>query len=110
LEEAGVPHYLLRTLQQHFVQRTVGANNKKVNLERGCPQGSMLGPYLWNIMYNKIIHRIEQTYPHACVYADDTLIILGSNSLQEFETIVSNCITNIETILEDYGLELNSSI
>jgi len=67
LEEAGISHYLLRTLQQYFVQRTVGANNKKVNLEHGCLQGSVLGPYLWNIMYDKIIRRIEQTYPHACV-------------------------------------------
>ena len=107
LEEASVPHYLLRMLQQYFAQRTVGANNKKVTLERGCPQGSVLGPSLWNIMYDEVIHQIELTYPQACVYADNTLIILGSNSLQEFETIISNCITNIQTILEDYRLQLN---
>ena len=48
-------------------------------------------------------------YPQVCVYADDTLIILGSNSAETLETVVSNCIENVETLLCNFSLQLNVS-
>jgi len=48
-------------------------------------------------------------YPQICVYADDTLIILGSNSADTLETVVSNCTENVETLLSNVCLQLNVS-
>ena len=39
---------------------------KRVN--RGCPQGSSLGPLLWNIFQNDLVYAIEQ---NLSMYADD---------------------------------------
>ena len=39
---------------------------KQVN--RGCPQGSALGPLLWNIFQNDLVYEIEQ---NLSMYADD---------------------------------------
>ena len=108
LAKAGLPHFLLKNIENYFTERTIDYNGyPKITLERGCPQGSVLGPTLWNLMFDKVIDRLQGVYPNICVYADDTLIILGSNTTQGLENMVTCCIENTEAVLLEFGLLLN---
>ena len=50
LAKAGLPHFLLKNIENYFTEWTVDCNGSpKITLERGCPQGSVLGPTLWNL-------------------------------------------------------------
>jgi hypothetical protein len=49
LELANVSEYLYRCITPYLPERTVEYNREGISLERGCTQGSVLGPSLWNI-------------------------------------------------------------
>ena len=49
---------------------------KRVN--RGCPQGSALGPLLWNIFQNDLVYEIER---NLSMYADDNQLLEISDNV-----------------------------
>ena len=49
---------------------------KRVN--RGCPQGSALGPLLWNIFQNDLVYEIER---NLSMYADDNQLFEISDNV-----------------------------
>lgn len=44
-------------------------------IERGVPQGSVLGPLLWNVGYNEVLRATLPDGVFPICYADDTLLV-----------------------------------
>jgi len=47
------------------------------SLQRGCPHGSVLGPFLWNVLFDDVL---DTQLPPRCdliAYADDLLLLVG---------------------------------
>ena len=58
--KAYFPHtHLLKTLISYLSDRKVNieceGKQKQISLEKGCIQGSVLGPLLWNIVANDVL-------------------------------------------------------
>lgn len=49
----------------------------------GCPQGSCLGPILWNIVANAILCSMSSGDSQVFAYADDFTMIVGGGGLRE---------------------------
>ena len=107
LASSHVPQYLVRTIGSWMSERTAKCEHEEIAIERGCPQGSVLGPALWNLQYDTIIKKLAEKYLHVTVYADDTAIILAANSIGEFENEVCLAIQRTNEHLEHIGLKLN---
>lgn len=57
---------------------------KKVN--RGCPQGSVLGPQIWKLVMNELIEEVGKVGDNEMiVYADDGVIVVWGNSRRRME-------------------------
>ncbi|MGC8733369.1 MAG: RNA-directed DNA polymerase, partial [Halothiobacillaceae bacterium] len=53
-------------------------------VERGCPQGSICGPYIWNMMMDTLLGRIERQTEY-CAYADDLVLLVEGQSRSDIE-------------------------
>ena len=53
-------------------------------MERGVPQGSMIGPILWNIVYDRLLERSMTTGCHVIGYADDIALLVADINIEVF--------------------------
>ena len=91
LRKMRCPRDLYRCFQDYFRKRRVTYNDGKVNITRsltkGCPQGSVCGPILWDISFEPVLRALlecEHISSHAA-YADDIALIISAESRRELE-------------------------
>ncbi|KMQ84870.1 reverse transcriptase, partial [Lasius niger] len=91
LRHKEFPDYIRRILDSYLSNRSicfVGRDGKRHErpMEAGVPQGSVLGPFLWNIAFDSILN-IEiddddvNNESHIICYADDTMIVVTGSDL-----------------------------
>lgn len=71
------------------------------------PQGSLMGPYFFNIYTNATQRVIEQLGGSAIIYVDDTTILLEGDSKQDLETKAKTVIHGIRNYFISLNLSLN---
>lgn len=54
---------------------------------RGCPQGSIAGPAIWNLMVDDLLHTLTNNGCKVVAYADDLLLLVEGNSRAEIERL-----------------------
>ncbi|KMQ89040.1 reverse transcriptase [Lasius niger] len=86
LAERRVPDYLRRILDAYLSERYIEFRNTEGELvrrsvEAGVPQGSVLGPLLWNIAYDSTLRVTKEPGCDVVCYADDTLIIATADDI-----------------------------
>lgn len=101
VKQGGAPPNLYRILVSYFTNRRVCfvAGNQttwKTNT-MGCPQGSVLGPTLWNLLLNDLLLLPRPEGVHLIAYADDVTIAIEASSRAEIER---NAATMLERITE----------
>jgi len=84
----GVPGYLVRMVRAYFVGRGIvfrdaGGGLRRREILRGVPQGSVLGPLLWNLAYDEVLGRVLLPGCHVICYADDTLVVAGGRNWED---------------------------
>lgn len=109
MEEIGVPKYLTGLTRSYFCGRKVVLGGEYRTLERGCPQGSVLGPLMWNIGYNYVLTGMDRVWTKSYAYADDTLMLLAAESIEELYHKVQLNIKRVEKDMQKGGLLLNIS-
>jgi hypothetical protein len=89
LKVLQVPNNLIRIIKSYFKERTVYYRTNTVTVEKvttkGCPQGSVLGPLLWNLVMNSLL---RTNFPEKCelvAYADDAALLVCGNTRRELE-------------------------
>ncbi|KAH8323775.1 hypothetical protein KR067_012650, partial [Drosophila pandora] len=107
---AGTPVYLQRIISSYLSDRTLlyetEEGTKRYEVTAGVPQGSVLGPLLWNIMYDEVL-RIE--LPEGCKligFADDLALMVVAKETKEVESNANNAIKCISAWMADSGLDL----
>ena len=114
----GLNDNALRLLKNYLSDRDqyVQLGNTKSQLHgisRGIPQGSVMGPLLFNIVINDLNAATKQI--DLIMYADDTTLIStletfgNTNRPTEIENNISNEISKITTWLHSNKLKLNAS-
>jgi len=102
-----IPPALIRIIRDYLCDRRARTNLHEITLEKGCPQGSVLGPLLWNLAYNHIIEKMLEQKMGIICYADDTILITRSPSLEKAKERVRTSTLLIAELLAVSGLKLN---
>ncbi|KAH8335102.1 hypothetical protein KR074_007232, partial [Drosophila pseudoananassae] len=72
----------------------------------GVPQGSVLGPALWNVMYDGVLRLDLPERTHLVGFADDIAVAAVAKTIQEAEEHCNAAIANAIGWLEQVGLSL----
>lgn len=88
LANKGFPDYLRRILDAYLAERmivypTIDGGGESREVQAGVPQGSVLGPLLWNIFYDEILRASTENGCSIVCYADDTLVVVAAASVPE---------------------------
>jgi hypothetical protein len=101
LRQKGVPRYLLATLKSYLTDRTVTYRDGSVEVSKactkGCPQGSVLGPTLWNSVLDMYLDSELLPNTETIAYADDIAIVVRARTRQELRDHIRE---SIERVME----------
>lgn len=84
LQEIGVSWYTIRLIKNYFQGWELLINwTKKMKTFMEVPQGSVIGPVLWNVMYSSVLEIEVPTGCWTVACADDLVIITTANTVDE---------------------------
>lgn len=106
----GVPAYLIRLVADYFRRRILrydtDAGTKEHPITGGVPQGSVLAPTLWNVMYDGIFKLPIPEEAKIVGFADDAALIVVAKHREEVVQICNWSIKVIHEWLNNMGLQL----
>lgn len=97
---------LTTLLESYFRDREISSGGVRKQMSAGVPQGSIIGPTLWNLAYNGVF---KLRLPHGCEiigYADDIVIVIKDTDEKIVESRGIECIEQVERYLSTLKLEM----
>ncbi|CAB0040027.1 unnamed protein product [Trichogramma brassicae] len=83
------PEYLLRIVGSYLSARELDYDTddgpESYRVTAGVPQGSVLGPILWNVMYDAVLRLNFGGYVKIVGFADDIALVAVAKHLWQIE-------------------------
>lgn len=113
LSEAGVEPTICRwvayMLQSRRVQTTLLDQTVEVRATRGCAQGGVLSPLLWNLVANKLLKILNGAGIYTQGYADDIVIVIAGKFMSTLTELMQRALKTVELWCLDENLTVNPS-
>ena len=106
----GVEESVVRVLRDYLRGRTLHYDTldgcRRRAMRAGVPQGSVLGPTLWNIMYDGVLRMAMPEGTDIIAYADDLVVMARARQLRDVVATANAAVRRVQEWLEGAGLQL----
>lgn len=110
LHRMRVPGYLCSMLKSYFQNRVLvyetELGQKSIRITAGVPQGSILGPTLWNAMYDGVLMLELPNGVEIVGFADDVVLTVTGETLEEVKMLTTEAIDTVEAWMTGAKLQL----
>jgi len=113
LQRCYTPKYLIDVVRSYMSDRTLtvgkDANSDAPRLPVTCgvPQGSVLGPTLWNIFYDGILRLRFPNSVKLLAFADDVTIVAVRHNAEILEQAINSTLSAVSSWLSGNGHQLS---
>lgn len=110
LERKETPKYLRNIIGQYLSNRTIlvsgGGRDRPIKVSCGVPQGSVIGPDLWNVLYDDLLRLNLPTNVEIIAFADDIALVATASTPFLLEELLEVALGAVMDWMRDNGLEL----
>jgi hypothetical protein len=107
MERRTLDAYLIGLIQSYLTERgLVVTNRERVQVVCGVPQGSVLGPVLWNIMYDGVLRVEVPVGVRLVAFADDLAIVGTARTEESLVDCVDRALSMVAEWMKRTGLRL----
>lgn len=110
LKKRGIENYLYNIVADYLDKRTLIYETenclKEYRITAGVPQGSVLGPFLWNVMYDGLLNLDLPDGAKLVGYADDIALVINQRTSDLIEIVANDSLCRCSNWLWRNGLKL----
>ena len=111
IDRHGLPHYIKKIIRSYLSERSITYNTSlghtlSRQITRGVPQGSVLGPILWNLGFNSVLETPLPSGVQLFCYADDTLVIATGRQWTRTARLTEVAVAAIATRIRKLDLKI----
>ena len=111
LNRAQLPLIIVRwinaLLRSRTVTVTVQSKSVSKKVKKGCPQGGILSPLLWNLVINSLLILINSTQADSEGFADDVNFLIRGIDIDTIVDIGQQCLNRIRDWGQKTGLRFS---
>lgn len=107
LENRKISTYLINVIEDYLKERHIQVTKKdSLKIHGGVPQGSILGPTLWNILYNDLLETALEGRAKTIAFADDLALIVTADTKADLVRITNENLKRVSTWMRNNELKL----
>ena len=100
--------WIINMVTDRYVTITHKTASRRIKVRRGCPQGGVLSPFLWNLIVDDLLAFTMDAVPaYLQAFADDLVSLALGRDLDHIRAVAQKTINTIERWCKSKGLNIS---